>query len=94
MADKTDAQWQAEEDARTLARAEEIKSNTGRMDRARAAAKEMLYEEEKRLIGLKKISGKQSPSNTVRTGTKYSTPSTSRNKSSQVESSSAPWQNR
>jgi len=47
--------WQAEDDARALAAAEQIKADAARMGRARAAARRLLREEEKRLSGLRKI---------------------------------------
>ena len=47
--------WEARDDARTLARAEEIKADKERLSRAKEGAKEILKEEADRLKGLSKI---------------------------------------
>lgn len=44
MASGPDSEWMAEEDVRTLARAEEIKRNPSRWARAKAMAKKKLAE--------------------------------------------------
>lgn len=53
--------WRARDDARTLARAEEIKSDPERMKLARQGANEILKEEVDRLKGLSKVVGKKTP---------------------------------
>lgn len=53
---KQELQWRAEDDARTLARAEEIKADKKREIAARSMAKKQLDEVLKRAEGLKKIS--------------------------------------
>lgn len=55
--------WQRRDDARTLARAEEIKADKDRYDGAKIGAKEILAEETARLNGLTKVAGKR-PSKT------------------------------
>jgi len=55
----SDKQWEAQDNARTLARAEEIKADPAMLTAAKAAAGTMVKEEEERLKGLKKISGKK-----------------------------------
>ena len=54
--DAQDKQWQRESDARTLAEAEEIKSNSSRMKGAKAEASKMAKEQEKKVKTLKKVS--------------------------------------
>lgn len=56
-----DLRWRARDDARTLARAEEIKSDPERMKLARQSANEILKEEADRLKGLSKVVGKKTP---------------------------------
>ena len=51
--------WRARDDARTLARAEEIKADKERMKLAQAGAREILNEESKRLNGLNKVAGRK-----------------------------------
>jgi hypothetical protein len=51
--------WQEEEDARTLARAEEIKSDKERMKGASRGAKRMLEDVEASVKGLKKVARKK-----------------------------------
>lgn len=53
--------WRARDDARTLARAEEIKADKERMKLAQAGAREILNEESKRLNGLNKVAGRKTP---------------------------------
>lgn len=50
-----DRKWDAEANARILADAEKIKSDSKKMQAARAAAKRMAVEDRKRLEGLEKI---------------------------------------
>ncbi len=57
----TDKEWQAHDDARTLARAEEIKLDPNKMAAAKIAAGKIVAEESKRLQGLRKVSGKKIP---------------------------------
>lgn len=59
IAEKTDAEWQAEQDARTLADAQEIKSDPKRAARALKAAKKMVTDAEKTLKANMTISGKK-----------------------------------
>lgn len=47
--------WRAEEDARVLAEAEEIKKDATRMKSAKVQAKKMAKDQEKRLASIKKI---------------------------------------
>ena len=52
-----DLKWRAREDARSLARAEEIKADKERLTLARVHAHELLNEESERMSGLKKVAG-------------------------------------
>lgn len=54
-----DLKWQRRDDARTLARAEEIKADKERFSGAKLGAKEILEEETNRLNGLSKVAGKK-----------------------------------
>lgn len=54
---KTEEQWRKEEDAHTLARAEEIKADRSRLAGAQQAAKAMLAEEQKRRESMAKVAG-------------------------------------
>ena len=56
--------WRARDDARTLARAEEIKADKERMKLAQEGAREILNEESKRLNGLNKVAGRKTPKTT------------------------------
>jgi hypothetical protein len=56
---ETEAEWQAEDDARALAQAEEIKSDKPRMDKARDAAKKMADEEAERARAMRKVAGQR-----------------------------------
>lgn len=47
--------WMAESDARTLAEADAIRQDPGRMEKAKKAAKRMLEEEQDRVNGLAKV---------------------------------------
>ncbi len=55
IAEKTEKQWQAEGDARTLADAEEIKADKPRAVRAVKAAKKQAVDAAKSLRNMKKI---------------------------------------
>lgn len=59
---KTEKQWQAESDARTLAEAERIKSETSRLKSAQMAAKKMVSDQQKDLQSLSKVA-QSTPSN-------------------------------
>ena len=52
---KTDKEWQAYDDARTLAHAEEIRGDSKRLSGAKAAAVKIAAEDEKQLEKMKKI---------------------------------------
>jgi len=54
-----DKQWQREDDARTLARAEEIIANKSRHTGAIKEAKKMVKDEEKRAAAMKKVASKK-----------------------------------
>ena len=54
-----DLKWQRREDARTLARAEEIIADKERYNNAKIGAREILQEEQNRLKGLNKVAGKR-----------------------------------
>jgi hypothetical protein len=51
--------WQAENDARTLAEAEQIKEDKTRLEAAQSAAKRMLEEEEERTRAMRKVARKK-----------------------------------
>lgn len=57
MATQREEDYQAEDDARTLISAEAIKSDSKRMERAQAAAKKMLVEEEARHKAMQALAG-------------------------------------
>lgn len=60
--------WRAEDDAHTLARAEEIKDDKARMDAAAQAAKRMADEEAERMKNMRKVARKKpSTSSTPKT---------------------------
>jgi len=50
--------WREEDDARTLAEAERIKQDPGRLAGAKTAAKRMVDEEKERLSAMSKVAGK------------------------------------
>ena len=52
MKSLSNADWDAQDDARTLARAEKIKASPKQMRRAKIQAKKMVAEEKKQLQGL------------------------------------------
>lgn len=54
-------EWEIREDARVLARAEEIKADKDRMRDATQMAKQLADEEMKRMSGLMKVAGKRQP---------------------------------
>lgn len=62
----TEAEWQARDDARTLARAEEIKADESRLQTAQDAAKKMLDEQRDEAKALSKVAGRGSRNNTGR----------------------------
>lgn len=53
-----DKRWQAEDDARVLAQAEEVKNNAPRLKAAKVQAKKMAKEQEATLASLKRIAEK------------------------------------
>jgi len=55
----TEAEWQAFDDARTLARAETIKADKGRFNKASTAAKRILAEEKEETKAMAKVAGKK-----------------------------------
>lgn len=52
--------WQAEDDARAMAQAEEVKADKARLDAAQQAAKRMADEETKRAQAMRKVAGRKS----------------------------------
>lgn len=54
-------EWEIREDARVLARAEEIKADKDRMRDAQQMARQLADEEIKRMSGLMKVAGKKQP---------------------------------
>lgn len=60
VADKTEAQWEAESDARTIAEARAIKLDGPRLRRAQKAARKMVAEEQEKLSGLRQVAGGRS----------------------------------
>lgn len=52
---KQEKEWQAQEDARTLARAEEIKNDSSRKKAAIKEARKIVKEKEKEVKAIKKI---------------------------------------
>ena len=63
---KSEKQWQAESDARTLAEAEAIKATPSRMRPAKTAAKKLATEAQKQATGMKKISRSPAKKSTAR----------------------------
>ena len=57
----TEKDYDAQYDAETLARAEEIKTSFARMKAAKSQAKKMVAEEKKRMDGLQKVVGGKTP---------------------------------
>lgn len=51
--------WRAQDDARMLAEAEQIKQDQTRLDAARQAAKEMADEETERAKAMRKVAGRK-----------------------------------
>ena len=64
---KSEAQWQAEDDARTLASAEEIKRDPRRMARAVAAAKQLAVKVQKQADAHRSVAAMKSRSTGGRT---------------------------
>lgn len=52
-----DKKWQAEDDARTLARAREIEQDPSRAQAAKKAAKDLAKKTEEELMNLRKVNG-------------------------------------
>ena len=61
---KQEKEWQAQDDARTLASAEEVKSDKPRLNAAKKQARIMAKEQQQRASSLKKIGGVKTTSNT------------------------------
>lgn len=55
----TEAEWQAEDDARALAQAEEIKTDRTRLQKAQDAAKKMADEETERARAMRKVANQR-----------------------------------
>jgi hypothetical protein len=55
----TEADWQAEDDARTLARAEVIKNDQSRLTKAQQAANKIAEREMKEASAMKKVAGRK-----------------------------------
>ena len=70
--DPEEAKWQRRDDARTLARAEEIKADKERLKNAHIGAKEILEEEAARLKGLSKVASNVTVNAAVRQAEKDS----------------------
>ena len=68
MMTEEDKKWQRREDARTLARAEEIKADKERLKNAHIGAKEILEEEAERLKGLSKVAHNPTVDEAVKKG--------------------------
>lgn len=62
---KSEAQWQAETDARTLTEADIISKDASRLAAAKTAAKRLLEEKEKEAAGLRKIADKKKQAETI-----------------------------
>ena len=60
---KTEAQWQAEDDARTLAQAEVIKQDQARLANARNAAAKIAAREREEANAMSKVAGRAVKSN-------------------------------
>ena len=58
---KSDEQWQREEDAYTLAKAEEIKSDPARLSKAKQTAKQLLDDQRRQASSLSRVAGVQPP---------------------------------
>ncbi len=53
--EKSNQQWESENDARILMDSETIKKDTPRLNRAKVAAKKMMIEEQKKVTALKVV---------------------------------------
>ena len=58
---KSEKEWQAQDDAHTLARAEAIKADSSRHQRAKNAAQKMLDDEREDVRLLSKVAGRRAP---------------------------------
>ena len=56
---QSEAEWRAESDANTLARAEAIKADTSRHDAAKDAARRLLDDEKQDVVLLAKVAGRK-----------------------------------
>lgn len=61
MASRTEAQWQAENDARTIARADAIKADPQRLQAAKGAAARIVGEETAEANSLRRLAGQSAP---------------------------------
>lgn len=61
IANEEEKKWQRKEDARILARAEEIKADKGRLAQAKIGAREILEEDGNRLENLSKVANMKVP---------------------------------
>lgn len=64
--DPEESKWRRQDDARTLAQAEEIKADKERLAEAHKGAKEILEEEASRLRGLSKVAHNQTVDTVVK----------------------------
>lgn len=55
-----EAEWEAQDDARSLARAEQIKADPARLKAAQEAAKKLVKERREDIAAFSKVAGKQS----------------------------------
>lgn len=55
----SEARWRAEDDARALAQAEEVKADKARLSKAQEAAKKMADEDAARVRAMRKVAGKR-----------------------------------
>jgi len=60
MISTDEKRWREEDDARTLAEAERIKNDPGRLSGAKTAAKRMVEEDKERIQAMSKVAGKGS----------------------------------
>jgi len=90
---KSEAQWQVEEDARTLLRAEEIKQDSNRDSKAKGEIKKMVDKQEEETKILKKLVGRKSTKEKEPKENRGSAPR-SNPSAPPVNNSRPSWQNR
>lgn len=61
MVHKTDAQFRAESDARSLAEANVIRTDRARLSKAKTAAKALAREQQKEVTGMKRVASAKVP---------------------------------